>query len=143
MSKDNTLTLTFNERVVVQSKEALQDSMQISIVGPNINYDFQYKILEMISSSNATSSKRNLSSTSGVPTPVPVTPTSVQSIRAILVQVYDIKVTLKGGGFEKANIWFKDNSVIKDLAGNSLAEGRVVAALRSYEYVPEGKFIQF
>lgn len=115
----------------------------MSIVGPSINYEFQFRILEMISASNAASSKRNLSTTAGVPTPIPVIPTSVQSIKAILVQVYDIKATLKGGGFEKANIWFKDNSVIKDLAGNSLAEGRVIGALRSYEYVPEGKSIQF
>ena len=131
--------------------------MQISISGPSINYEFQFKILEIHSTSTTTnttnSTQNNTSNNSGANNPTPPTrnmatttntpasvPTAIQTIKSILVQIYDVKATLKGGGFEKANIWFRDNSVIKDLAGNPLAEGKVVGSLRSYEYVPEGKY---
>ena len=113
---DNVFTLMFSEFVTFTSFSDLESNLRTRINGPQINYQY---------SSGFTDAMQSLQP--GVP------------FKFLKVKIYDVKATLKGGGFEKVKIWFDDNSVIKDLAENDLTNVFAYENLNFFEYVPQGK----
>ena len=62
-----------------------------------------------------------------------------QEITSFSVNIFSIEAYVFGDGNELIELWFEDRSVIKDLANNSLAEGRITGSLNEFEYISEGK----
>jgi len=62
-----------------------------------------------------------------------------QEITSFNVKIFNIEAYVFGDGNELIELWFEDRSVIKDLANNSLAEGRITGSLNEFEYISEGK----
>ena len=120
VSKDNVLTLTFNEVVVFQNISEVEHSMKVYINGPSSPYKFQYKIYDPKSYFEGTN-----------------------EITQLDVQIYDIQAPIFGFGVEKAEIWFYNLTVLKDLSNNSLSDGKIIGNLNMYEYISEGKYCDF
>jgi hypothetical protein len=62
---------------------------------------------------------------------------------AFQVEIYDVEASLLGGGIEVAEIWFKNLSVVKDIAGNNFAQGRFKGNLKFTEYISPGKTLLY
>ena len=55
------------------------------------------------------------------------------------VSISNIKATINGGGIETVDFWFEDLSVITDIVGNHISEGKISGNLNYFEYISEGK----
>ena len=40
---------------------------------------------------------------------------------------------------KKIELWFNDTSVLSDVIGNKVSEGKIVGNLNYFEYIPPGK----
>lgn len=58
------------------------------------------------------------------------------------VQISNIQANIFGSGVEKIDMWFKDTSVITDLANNTFAPEKIRGNLKHHEYIPSGETIQ-
>ena len=113
---ENVFTLKFSEAVVFTSFSDLESNLRTRINGPQINYKHSFGFTDEMQLLQP-----------GVP------------FKYLKVRIYDVKSTLKGGGFEKVKIWFEDNSVIKDLAENDLTNVFAYENLNFFEFVPQCK----
>jgi hypothetical protein len=59
------------------------------------------------------------------------------------VEIYDVEASIFGSGIEVVELWFKNLSVVRDIAGNNFAEGRINGNLKVTEYIPPGKTLLF
>jgi hypothetical protein len=59
------------------------------------------------------------------------------------VEIYDVEASIFGSGIEVVELWFKNLSVVRDIAGNNFAEGRIKGNLKVTEYIPPGKTLLF
>jgi hypothetical protein len=94
----------------------LKLNLRVSINGPSSPYTFQYELYDPRSYLQA-----------GV------------EITQFDVMVYGIKAPIYGNGVEKIEFWLEDNSLIQDLAGNHLSEGKINGNLNKYEYISNSK----
>jgi hypothetical protein len=90
------------------------------IKGPSAPYTFKYNVYDP---NNITSVAENM--------------TTFQ------VEIYDVEAHIFGGGIEVAELWFKDLSVVKDIAGNNFAKGRFKGNLEYTEYTSAGKTLLY
>ena len=127
VTKDNIFTMKFNEVIRIKGVEDLSTNLKGYIKGPSSPYDFSMEIYDpdnLLPSAVINNTRRDLNSS---------------GITEIQVRIFDVKAPLYGGGIEKMEIWFEDNSVIQDLAGNNLTEGKTSGNLRYTEYISDGK----
>ena len=117
MSKENVVTILFNEPVVFEDYSKFKQSLKANIVGPAAPYEFSYEIV----------------------TPSSSLPHGTK-FTSMTVNIFDVKAPIYGRGSEKVELWFEDLTVIKDLVNNTLAEGKITGNLKKYEYISEGIF---
>ena len=55
------------------------------------------------------------------------------------VFVFNIKSSITGGGIELIECWFDDLTVITDIIGNNMSEGKISGNLNPFEYITSGK----
>jgi hypothetical protein len=113
---DNIATITFNEVVKITDFEGLKTDLQANIIGPSSPYTFEYAIYD---------TSNNLK-------------TGVE-ITQFNVRIFNIKAPIYGDGIEKIEFWLSDPTLIKDLAGNALADGKMTGNLKKFEYISESK----
>lgn len=63
------------------------------------------------------------------------------SFTQMKVQISNIQNTIFGSGIERIEFWFLDTSVIKDLANNSMSNGKIIGNLNHFEYIAPGILI--
>lgn len=117
INKDNIWTITFSEEVIVTDYERFEKSIHAEIIGPKSVYNFKYEIYKPS-----------------------VELQGSLTIKNFKIRIFDVLSPLKGFGNEQVQFWFEDLSLIKDLADNNFAEGRLKGNLRYHEYVREGNF---
>ena len=64
-----------------------------------------------------------------------------KSFTQMKVQISNIQSTIFGSGIERIELWLNDTSVIKDLANNSMSNGKIVGNLNHFEYIAPGKIM--
>jgi hypothetical protein len=57
------------------------------------------------------------------------------------VEIYEVEASIFGSGIEVIELWFKDLSVVRDIAGNNFAEGRFKGNLKVTEYIAPGNIL--
>jgi hypothetical protein len=130
VSKENVFTLQFNEQIVISSVEDLVKNIKGYIKGPSSPYKFELEIYDPdnLLATAVKNETRMLQATS-----------NTTGITALQVRVFDVQAPLYGGGIEKLEVWFEDNSIIQDLAGNNLTVGKTSGNLKYTEYISDGE----
>jgi hypothetical protein len=116
VTRDNIATIKFSEVVKITDIAGLKANLQAFINGPSSPYTFEYEIYD----------PRNFLKTD-------------LEITQFDVKVFNIKASIHGDGAEKIEFWLSDSTLINDLAGNALADGRITGNLKKFEYISEGK----
>jgi len=114
MSSLNTATIQFSEPVKFSNYSSMKENLKWSIKGPNSPYKFEFSIVD------------------------PKTLENSDNFTTMYVSISNIKTTINGGGIETAEFWFEDLSVITDIAGNHMSEGRISGNLNYFEYISDG-----
>jgi len=116
MSETNTATIQFSELVKFENFTAVKENLKWNIRGPSSPYDFEFEIFDPDQ-----------------------TLQNADNFTTMYVSIFNIKATINGGGAEKALFWFEDPTVISDIVGNNLTEGRISGNLNYFEFVSESK----
>jgi hypothetical protein len=93
-----------------------QSTLQATIKGPRAPYTFKYRVYD----------PKNITSVA-------------ENMTTFKIEVYEVEASLLGGGIEKVEFWFKDLSVVRDIAGNNFAQGKFSANLKFIEYILPSK----
>ena len=118
ISTNNLITIKFNEPVLFNDYLLMTSNLKANINGPSSPYVFTFAV---DNSSGALQANK--------------------SFTQMKVQISNIQNTIFGSGIERIELWLNDTSVIKDLANNSMSNGKIVGNLNHFEYIAPGKNI--
>ena len=116
VSLKNLATIKFSEPVVFQNFSQMSASLKANINGPNSPYLFNYTI----------ENTNNIL-------------VANKTFTQMKVQIFNIQSSIFGSGIEKIELWFNDTSILSDVIGNKISEGKIVGNLNYFEYIPPGK----
>ena len=116
VSLKNLATIKFSEPVVFQNYSQMSASLKANINGPNSPYLFNYTI----------ENTNNIL-------------VANKTFTQMKVQIFNIQSSIFGSGIEKIELWFNDTSILSDVIGNKISEGKIVGNLNYFEYIPPGK----